>query len=289
MIQSLALMSTYPIHKNLNTAFVDLSALVRHLRGLQFAGSVHIELSSYEAEIELEANGSITAREQDHIAGRISFGEDALRRIMIRSREPGGVINVYRSENGAHRKEVFIDDAITASARKTVVSNVVKLPSKPRIDPDVVVGRPSTDEPIPMPTVTFPSGDLESWTELLSLIAELMETIDGALAKGNIDFTEAFRNACGFASFDYSFLDPETDVFCYENGHLNVRQRIPAQELIAGVTAALARMMQRLREDPYFGSTYHLTAHRVRVLVNRRRLQFDRYGLSRELKKMIAI
>ncbi|MBK9154711.1 MAG: hypothetical protein IPM25_10935 [Chloracidobacterium sp.] len=290
MIQSLAIMSTYPIHRNLNTTFVDLSALVRHLRGLQFAGSIDIELGNYEAEIELSSDGSITAREQDHIAGRISFGEDALGRIMIRSREPGGVINVYRSDNNKGGPEVFIDEVIAAHARRTAAPHIAKLTARRKgILETAARDRASGDAPIPKPDHALRNDDLESWTELLSLVTELMKTIEGALAKGNIDFADAFGNACGFASFDHPFLDPDTDVFSYEDGFLKLRRRIPAPELIAGVTAALARMMERLREDPYFGSTYHLTTHRVRVLVNRHRLQFDRHGLSRELKKMIAI
>lgn len=290
MIQSLALMSTYPIHKNLNTSFVDLSALVRHLRGLQFAGSIHIELSSYEAEIELAADGTVQAREQDHLAGRISFGDDALRRIMIRSREPGGVINVYRSENGAGRSEIFIDEAIVAHARKMAAGPIEKLAAKPKCGSEgTFSSRAAADAPIPKPNESLRAEDLQSWTELLSLLTELMQTIEGALAKGNIDFAEAFRNASGFASFDHPFLDPDTDVFSYEDGFLKIRQRIPAAELINGVTAALARMVERLREDPYFGSIYHLTAHRIRVLANRRKSQFEQFGLDRELKKMIAI
>ena len=73
MIRCRVLMNKYPIHKNLNTSFVNLAALVRHLKGLQFVGSVQIELSSYEAEIEFGEDGSVKAREQDHIAGRLSF------------------------------------------------------------------------------------------------------------------------------------------------------------------------------------------------------------------------
>ena len=48
---------------------------MRYLRGLQFVGSIRIELSSYEADIIFTSTNKITAREYDHIAGRISHGD----------------------------------------------------------------------------------------------------------------------------------------------------------------------------------------------------------------------
>ena len=90
-------MKNRPIHENLDTSFVNLSALIKYLRRRQFAGSVRIELSGYEADIYLSAENQLKVREYDHIAGRIAEGEEALQRILIRSREPGGIINVYQN------------------------------------------------------------------------------------------------------------------------------------------------------------------------------------------------
>jgi len=84
-----------PIHQNLSTSFVDLPGMVRHLRALQFVGGIHVELSSYEARIEFTENGKVTVHGMDHIAGRFSFGKEALHLIKIRSKESGGLIHVY--------------------------------------------------------------------------------------------------------------------------------------------------------------------------------------------------
>jgi hypothetical protein len=89
-------MKNRPIHENLDTSFVNLSALVKYLRRRQFAGQIRIELSGYEADIYLSSENQLKVREYDHIAGRIAEGEEALQRILIRSREPGGIINVYQ-------------------------------------------------------------------------------------------------------------------------------------------------------------------------------------------------
>jgi hypothetical protein len=94
-------MKNRPVHENLDTSFVNLSALVKYLRRRQFAGQVRIELSGYEADIYLTAENQLKVREYDHIAGRVAEGEEALRRILIRAREPGGIINVYQSVSEA--------------------------------------------------------------------------------------------------------------------------------------------------------------------------------------------
>jgi hypothetical protein len=102
-------MKNRPIHENLDTSFVNLSALIKYLRRRQFAGYVRIELSGYEADIYLTTENQLKVREYDHIAGRIAEGEEALQRILIRSREPGGIINVYQTvaetEIAADRKD----------------------------------------------------------------------------------------------------------------------------------------------------------------------------------------
>lgn len=281
-------MNKYAIHTNLNTSFVNLSALVRHLRDLQFTGSIQIELSSYEAEIEFSGDGSINAREQDHIAGRMSFGRDALQRIMIRSREAGGVVHVYKKTAIKSSENVFIDDVIATRARQMAPGTATGHMMSNQVE-DLFAFTAIAEPPIPKPGNVFEAEPADNWTELLALISELINTVDESLEKGNISFDELFRNACGFASFDHPFLDPDSDVFAYDAGYISVRQRLATREIINGIIAALSRIMQRLREDPYFGNVYHQTMHRVRVLANRRKLQFEMYGLNSELQKIIGI
>ncbi len=90
------LMKHRPIHQNLDTSFVNLSALIKYLRRRQFLGSVKIQLNGYNANIELREDNQMNVREHDQISGRISTGEEALQRLLIRAREPGGTINVFQ-------------------------------------------------------------------------------------------------------------------------------------------------------------------------------------------------
>lgn len=153
-------MKNRPIHENLDTSFVNLSALVKYLRRRQFAGQVRIELSGYEADIYLSAENQLRVREYDHIAGRIAEGEEALQRILIRSREPGGIINVYQT---VAEQPQSIAPALTQPApapvkpegtpQKTVAENPVGVrPVIQSTAPNVVTPERRPD-PIPRPNV----------------------------------------------------------------------------------------------------------------------------------------
>lgn len=89
-------MKNRPIHQNLDTSFVNLSALIKYLRRRQFIGNVKVQLNGYMAEIFILKDNQMKVSEQDQISGRVSTGEEAFQRILIRAREAGGTINVYQ-------------------------------------------------------------------------------------------------------------------------------------------------------------------------------------------------
>jgi len=89
-------MGTKAIHQNLDTSFVNVSALIKYLRRRQFVGVVKIQLNGYRADIELTKGNALKVKEHDQISGRIAEGEEALQRIFIRAREAGGTVNVFQ-------------------------------------------------------------------------------------------------------------------------------------------------------------------------------------------------
>ncbi len=105
-------MKTRPIHENLDTSFVNLSALIRYLRRRQFVGVVKIELNGYEAEITLTQENQLKVHEYDSLAGRVAEGDEALQRILIRAREAGGIIHVYQVSEEAEETELIIETVI---------------------------------------------------------------------------------------------------------------------------------------------------------------------------------
>jgi hypothetical protein len=110
------------IHHDLSTAFVDLCALVRHLRRLQFVGTVRLEMSDYDADIVFTRNGKLHAREHDHSAGTFAEGDQAFRSILTRAtREPMGRIHVFDGDPGEPPPgEMFVDDLIRHAAFQSI-------------------------------------------------------------------------------------------------------------------------------------------------------------------------
>ncbi len=280
-----------PIHENLSTSFVDLSALVDYLSSLQFVGNVRLEMSSYEADIIFCESGEKIAREIDHIAGRNGRTGTTLGNILERARMPFGRITVYGSEpaeRACYRSGSLLDEGISRRARAQLLGLTDQWVGRyvPLID---LTDDGKTADGIELPprpyALRVSNDDLDSfddWSELLEVTGELLRTIEIALLRLNFDFAAAFENACAFASSEMHFIDPETG-FRYRNGVITVGEVISAQAFVSGTTAALSHVFSRLREQSDLANLLHPTLHSVRVYVNYRRASFEKFGILDKL------
>lgn len=255
----------FPIHENLSTSFVNLSALVRHLRDLQFTGSVKVELSSYEAEIMFTSKSRLHAREYDKLVGRISQGEHAFRRILVRAREPFGRIHVLRAdanESAANIRKAFVDDRIISDAKRTVF------------------GRGDTVVLTPINT------GAESTIDAVMLANELLLTFDESFRKGRMSFQQVFENACGLLSDRYGFLDPRVGLLSYKNGELRLNGQIATFELFDAVIAALSHILDRLKTDAKFAKLVIYTRHRIQQHLSSRHNEYANLRLIRTVDRL---
>jgi len=302
-------MKKYPIHENLNTSFVNLYSLVSFLRNLQFVGSIHVELSSYEADITFTPVNLLIAREHDQIAGRISHGEDALRRILIRAKEPNGRIHVYpaAAKSGTDNPEaVYVDETIAAGARHTVsgpgdtpanYANGGRANFRPSM-PIVINGMifPEANPEMKLPEIPKASNkgkknmfaSADDWNELLTVTAELLRTIDESLEKANFHFSEALENACAIVSRDHPFIDPDSGGFIYKNGWISIPDQVAPEVFADGITEALKRIFERLREESRFSRVYRYTIIRIRLLIQRRKEQYDKFVITSRLENILV-
>ncbi len=138
------------IHKNLDTSFVNLSALIKYLRKRQFSGSVKVQLNGYRAEIMLRGDNTIAVHEHDEISGRISDGEEAFQRLLIRAREPGGTVNVFQAvadgveTNGhAHPQAANVKPAAPVPNVSQAVESIIPKPAEPLVA--VEIKKPETN------------------------------------------------------------------------------------------------------------------------------------------------
>ena len=263
------------IHQNLSTSFVDLSALVKHLRGLQFTGSIRVELSSYEAEIIFTPKNRLQAREYDRLLGRISQGEQAFNRILKRAREPFGHISVTQvdpNETVKYLKKAFVDERIVADARENVFG---------RGD------RRVTGTILGLNWLAYKSdrsGDLEKGIELAT---ELLSIISGTFEKGNFDFDKAFQYACEFVSDTYPFLEPLTGKFTFEDSKVILDDHLEIGEMYDGLMAAIQHIFDRLRENTELHKLLLISRDRVNAHIVSRRSEYARLLILRRIERLL--
>ena len=268
---AVVVMKKKPIHQNLNTSFVNVTALVRYLRDLQFVGSIRIELSSYEADIIFSSSTKITGREYDHIAGRISHGEQALQRILIRAKEPHGRIHVYRAGHGyaGGDEPVFIDKAIITNAREMAASR------------GGTVSRDGGFE------FVMSGRDGEN-SLLLGALSDLLRIVDESLAVGKLSFPAAFRIACDRVAHAFPFMQKTNGGLAYKDGEIVLNAEVGSEEITAAVLAALRPIFKRLRQHAKYSELLRISSDRLIEVSTSRRAEFVRLGLMRHIEDLLA-
>src|SRR5712691_9708555 len=89
------------LYENLDTSFVNLWALLRHLSQRAFVGRVHIEMDDYSADVFLTGSNTPLVREIDRAAGTEVLEEAAMHRLVLRARESPGTISVFEGADEA--------------------------------------------------------------------------------------------------------------------------------------------------------------------------------------------
>jgi hypothetical protein len=203
--------------ETLNTSYVNLAALIRYLREKEFTGRLHIVLDQYEADVTIYGSSEPSAWENDHAAGRESQGEAALQRLLVRAREPGGVITIWK------------DPVETTSSSAANVSAQVPVGSSSDVGRESVAGERSSD--------------------VVAASAEVINSVRRAVESMGVSFTEHFRFARIDIGDDYPFLDPTVGGFDYEDSKVNL-QAVPGDSVyIQGITEALKRVVDRVARD----------------------------------------
>jgi hypothetical protein len=302
-------MKTRPIHENLDTSFVNLSALLRYLQRRQFAGRVRVEMNGYEGDIILLEGNKMQVREHDRITGRTGEGEEALPRLLIRAREPGGTINVYqmigetaKNPSPADKPKPVVAEAKQNSESLPKVlangsSNSHKAPKTVAVEE---IPPPKSAPRLP----NFPfdlTNEVEArarqaqqlspqdWQTLLQLIGELLGTIDKDLAVSRLNFSAAFAKVRAEIAVDYPFLNPANDVFEYADGKVSMRERASAGLLVAGINEALRRILEKLGANPKFSQIYHAVVRKILALIKHRKPLYEKFFITPQLERFLTV
>lgn len=308
-----------PIHENLDTSFVNLSALIRYLRRRNFVGKINVQLNNYEAEIILDEGNQLKVREHDQSAGRVAEGEAALQRLLVRSREAGGTINVYQfvEENSFVAAEIktakveieapkIIAQVATngnGNGLPKVTVNPIKMPSKP-LNVEVAIEADKQFQTKNAPSLpNFPfnlSNSVEQkaklngtspqdWQTILQLTSELLWTVDTILAEATLNFPAAIRKAQSEISADYPFLDPNDGIFSYENGKVTMQEQVSGKLYVASLNEILRKILDKLGSNPKFHEVHRQTTQRLIALIRQRKPHYDKFSITPHLEKILGV
>jgi hypothetical protein len=243
-----------PVHENLDTAYVNLAALLRYLQQRAFEGQIHIELSEYDADIFLSADGEPRVSETNHMTGRQAEGEEALQRLLVRAIEPGGLVSVYErivEERGAEVAAPSSSDSTEASA----------------------VSTDGMDEE-------------KDWQELVQLSGELIATVERAALSAGADFNGIFRAVRLSMADDYPFLDPSAGRFEYANGAVSLRAQPSASAYVSSVSEAMRRVVDKIATGPRRATLRERVALELAVLARRRQSQLAKFKFAPQLDRI---
>lgn len=251
-----------PVHENLDTAYVNLAALLRYLRARSFVGRVHVELEEYEADVFLEGEGAPRVRETNHAAGSEAEGDAALHRLLVRAGEPGGQINVYESANE--------ERAATATASKDRAHD--------QGDTSDAAGALEDGREI--------ESQETGWPELLRLSGDLIAAIERATLSFGADFAALFYAARLELADDFSFLDPTAQHFHYARGVVRLEVQPGVSTYVSSISETLRRVVDRLAAAQRGRSVRERVALELAVLVRRRETAMRQFKLTPYLDRI---
>lgn len=310
-------MKNLPVYQNLDTSFVNLSALIRFLRDQKFNGRMQIRLSGYEAEITFGADDQFNVLEHDRVAGRIAEGDEALQRILIRARGAGGTINVFEA--------VEESEPIAPEVKTTAESPIAKPISKPFSEKEPAVTMPAKNgngnshqssekipstrksndflnlvpenhQPLPLEFTNRVENrarqtqiSAEEWQTLLQIVGELYGAVEDVLKSAGLDFPAMLTHARAEISDDYPFLNPASGAFFYKDGTAELSATVSAKLFTASINEVLRRVLERLADDPHHSEVYRDAAQKILALVHHHQTLYDKFSITPQLKKILGV
>jgi hypothetical protein len=243
------------VHEHLDTAYVNLAALVRYLEGREFTGLVHVELDEYDGDIFLHAGRETRARERNHATGATAEGAAAWQRLCVRAGEPGGLVSVYEG------------------------------------DPDELEKRePAGEAAYEADTTPGAVAEESERRELLRLSGELVAAVERAVLVAGGDFEAALHAARVGLTEDFPFLDPLARRFEYDDdGTVRMHGAWPTTGLyVSGINEALRRVVERVATVEQKIGVRKDAVRELSTLLRRRQTALARCKFTRQQFERIA-
>jgi hypothetical protein len=234
---------TKPLYENLDTSSVNLWSLLRDLTDQGFIGRVHVELDDYSADIFMNGSGAPTVHEIDRAAGTDTVEEGAMHRVVLRARESEGTISVHEGAPIGDEPEDTSGNAVTAAANVSIAPEHDQNRSDSVSSPARDNSRRPTD---PISEDIFPAGSYRDWPAILSATGELIGAVERAINANGEDFASEFSAVRLELADDYSFLDPITNRFHYQDGTATIDREMPIRIFVTALSESLRRTVNRV-------------------------------------------
>ena len=273
------------LYENLDTSFVNLWALLRHLSQRAFVGRVHVEMDDYSADVFLTGSNTPLVHEVDRAAGTEVLEEAAMHRLVLRARETPGTISVFEGADEA----VAVRSADAAakienpeSTPGVDESSVIPTSAAPVIDEAQSSGSTSSAE---APVATEPE-EMVEWHDVVKVSGELIGGVERALNGANADFTSLFRAARLELADDYTFLDPTSGGLEYSNSVATAREELPLGAYVAGLSEALRRVVDKIATGDRARRVRERVALDLSLVARKRREVLKRSGFQAQLDRI---
>jgi hypothetical protein len=247
------------LHENLDTAYINLAALLRYLQQRDFNGRIHIELDEYDGDIYLTAREAVRACERDHVTGREAEGQPALQRILVRASEAGGRVSVYESVGATDDETKSLTGAGTASAATGGATT-------------------RTQEEIDR-------------RNILQLSGEVIAAVErGVVAGSNENFAAHFQSARHEIADDYPFLVSLGSCVEYVDGEARLRRGTDVEKFVMGTSEALRRVVEGVvATGERARGVRREVARELAALAERRPRALTRFGFAPQLERIAGL
>lgn len=273
------------LYENLDTSFVNLWALLRHLSQRAFVGRVHVEMDDYSADVFLTGSNTPLVHEVDRAAGTEVLEEAAMHRLVLRARESPGTISVFEGADEGVAVKSVEPAPKTEHLESTAAAGELSLapPSAaPLIDESQSSGSDSSSE---AEVATEPDETVE-WQDVVRVSGELIGGVERAVNAANSDFTSLFRAARQELADDYTFLDPTSGSLEYSNSVAALREELPVNSYVAGLREALRRVVDKAATGDRARRVRERVALDLALVARKRRQVLKRSGFQAQLDRI---
>lgn len=303
------------VYENLDTAFVNLWALLRNLSQRGFIGRVRVELKDYSADVFMTGSSTPLVHEIDRAAGTDTLEEAALHRLVLRVRETPGKITVFEGPDEAVAVETNTEAKNEASgsgrAERSDAGDLrphhasdahtetendharvggarPKSPTEPlwSSESQTLADKNDHEHQTATPAVAAEPVDEIEWSATVKASGELIGGVERAVTGAGADFASLFNTARLELADDYTFLDPMAGEFTYANSLVTLSEEKPAGSYVSGLSEALRRVVERVATGDQARRVRERVALELSSVARRRREILARSGFLPQLDRI---